>query len=36
MAQMKLSAEKKAMDLENRPAVAKGEEERVGRTGSLS
>ena len=33
---MKLSTEKKIMDLENRPVVAKGEgEEGVGGTGSL-
>ena len=35
MAQMKLSTEKKLMDLENRLVVAKGEEEGVGWTGSL-
>ena len=35
MAQMKLSTEKKIIDLENRPVVAKGEEEGVGRTGNL-
>ena len=32
---MNLSSEKKCMDLENRLAVAKGEGERVGWTGSL-
>ena len=35
MAQMKLYIEKKIMDLENRLAVAKGEGEGVGGTGSL-
>ena len=35
MAQMNLSTEKKLMDLENRPVVAKGEGEGVGWTGSL-
>ena len=35
MAQMKLSTEKKIMDLENRLVVAKGEEEGVGWIGSL-
>jgi len=30
MAQMKLSTEKKIMDLENKPVVAEEEEERVG------
>jgi len=34
MAQMKLSKEKKIMDLENRLVVAKGEEGRVGWIGS--
>ena len=34
-AQMKLSTEKKLMDLENRLVVAKGEEDGVGWTGSL-
>ena len=33
MAQMKLSTEKKIMDLENRLVVAKGEREEVGWTG---
>ena len=32
---MKLSTEKKIMDLENRLVVAKGEEEGVGEIGSL-
>ena len=32
---MNLSTEEKLMDLENRPVVAKGEEERVGWLGSL-
>ena len=32
---MNLSTEKKIMDLENRPVVAKGEGERVGLLGSL-
>ena len=32
---MKLSTEKKIMDLENRPVVAKGEGEGVGWIGSL-
>ena len=32
---MNLSTEKKLMDLENRLMVAKGEGERVGKTGSL-
>ena len=35
MAQINLSTEKKLMDLENRPVVAKGEGEGMGRTGSL-
>ena len=35
MAQMKLSPEKKIMDMENRLVVAKREEEGVGWTGSL-
>ena len=35
MAQMNLSREKKIMDLENRPVVAKGEGEGVGWIGSL-
>ncbi len=35
MAQMKLSTEKKIMDLENRLIVAKGEGEGVRGTGSL-
>ena len=35
MAQMKLSTEKKIMDLENRLVVAKGEGEGVGWTGNL-
>ena len=35
MAQMKLSTEKKTMDLENRLVVAKGEWEGVGCLGSL-
>ena len=35
MAQMKLSTEKKIMDLENRLVVAKGEQEGVGWIGSL-
>ena len=35
MAQRNLSTEKKIMDLENRLVVAKGEEEGVGRIGSL-
>ena len=35
MAQMKLSTQKKIMDLENRPVVAKGEGEGVGLTGNL-
>ena len=35
MAQMKLSTEKKLMDLENRLVVAKGEREGVGWTGTL-
>ena len=35
MAQMKLSTEKKIMDLENRLVVAKGEGEGVGRMGCL-
>ena len=35
MVQMNLSTEKKIIDLENRPVVAKGEEEGVGRTGNL-
>ena len=35
MAQMKLSMEKKIMDMENRLVVAKGEEEGVGWIGSL-
>ena len=35
MAQMYLSTEKKLMDLENRFAVAKGEEVGMGWTGSL-
>ena len=35
MAQMKLSTEKKLMDLENRLAVAKGDWERMGSTGNL-
>ena len=35
MAQMKLSTEKKLMDMENRLVVAKGEEKGVGWTGSL-
>ena len=35
MAQMNLSAEKKIMDLENRPVVAKAEGEGVGWLGSL-
>ena len=35
MAQMKLSTEKKLMDLENRLVVAKVEWEGVGWTGSL-
>ena len=35
MAQMRLSTEKKNMDLENRLVVAKGEGERVGWIGSL-
>ena len=35
MAQMNLSTEKKIMDLKNRVAVAKGEGEGVGWTGSL-
>ena len=35
MAQMKLSIEKKLMDLENRLVVAKGEGEGVGWIGSL-
>ena len=34
MAQINLSTEKKLMDLENRPVVAKGEREEVGWTGS--
>ena len=32
---MNLSTEKKIMDIENRLVVAKGEGERVGRTGNL-
>ena len=36
MAQINLSIEKKLMDLENRPVVAKGEGEGVGWTGSLA
>ena len=35
MTQMKLSTEKKLMDLENRLMVAQGEGEGVGWTGSL-
>ena len=35
MAQMKLSTEKKIMELENRLVVTKGEGERVGWIGSL-
>ena len=35
MAQMKLSIEKKLLDLEKRLVVAKGEGEGVGWTGSL-
>ena len=35
MAQMNLSIEKKCMDLENRPVIAKGEGKGVGWTGSL-
>ena len=35
MAQMKLSTEKKVMDLEKKLAVAKGEGEGVGWTGNL-
>ena len=35
MAQMNLSTEKKLRDLENRLAVARGEEEGVGWTGNL-
>ena len=35
MAQMKLSTEKKIMDIENRLGVAKGEGEGVGRIGNL-
>ena len=35
MAQMKLSTEKKIMDLENRLLFAKGEGDGVGWTGSL-
>ena len=35
MAQISISTKKKLMDLENRLAVAKGEEEGVGWTGSL-
>ena len=35
MAQMKLFTEKKIMDLENRPVVAKEEGEGVGWLGSL-
>ena len=35
MAQINLSTENKPMDLENRLVVAKGEGERVGRTGNL-
>ena len=35
MAQMKLSTEKKIMDLENRLVAAKGEGEGVGWTGNL-
>ena len=35
MAQMNLSTEKKLRDVENRPAVAKGEGKRGGRTGNL-
>ena len=35
MTQMKLSIEKKLMDLENRLVVAKGDGEAVGWTGSL-
>ena len=35
MAQVNISKERKIMDLENRLAVAKGEGEEVGWTGSL-
>ena len=35
MTQMNLSIEKKCMDLENRPVIAKGEGKGVGWTGSL-
>ena len=35
MAQMKLSTEKRLIDLENRLVVAKGKEEGVGWTGRL-
>ena len=35
MAQMKVSTEKKIMDMENRIVVAKGEEEGVEWTGNL-
>ena len=35
MAQMNLSTEKKLMDLENRPVVAKGEGVKVGWIGNL-
>ena len=35
MAQVNLSTEKKLMDMENRPVVAKGEGEGGGWTGSL-
>ena len=35
MAHMKLSIEKKLMDLENRLVLAKGEGEEVGCTGNL-
>ena len=35
MAQMKLSSEKKIMDMENRLVVARGEGEGVGWTGNL-
>ena len=35
MAQRNLSTEKKVMDLENRPVLAKGEQEGVERTGNF-
>ena len=35
MAQMKLSTEKKLMDLEKRLVVAKGEEKELGWTGNI-